>query len=51
MKIVKKLGKSIKKWWKEFTMDADEIYISKATDIVDLENRLRTVSRRMINKL
>ena len=51
MKMVVKIGKNIKNWWKEFTMDADQAYISKATDIVDLERRLNIVSRGKITKI
>lgn len=34
---------AIKKWWREFNMSADELYLSQSVNIVDLENRIREV--------
>ena len=51
MKTMFKLGQHIKNLWKTITMDADELYLSKATDVVDLERRLRIISRGIIHKI
>ena len=50
MSVIVKIGKTAKAWWKHLTMSADEIYLNGATDLADLEHRLRTVSHSMTNK-
>lgn len=35
--------KAIKNWWKGFFMTSEEQYLSEAVDIIDLENRLRSM--------
>jgi hypothetical protein len=36
---------SIKKFFKDMTLSADELYLSGATDVVDLEYRMRTLDQ------
>lgn len=34
---------AIGKWWANFTMSAEDRYLSQATDIVDFEGRLKNI--------
>lgn len=38
----------LKAWWANFWMDPTTRYLSKATDHVDLENRMRELQRKGI---
>jgi len=41
--IIEKIGKEIKLWWKNYRKSPLEKYLAQSTDIVDLENRMRTI--------
>lgn len=41
--------KHIKKWWREFTMSEEERYLHAATDIADLERRMKKLQRGINN--
>lgn len=45
-----KINKWLKRVWTNMKQDPVEAYLAQATDVVDLEQRLRTVTYRMINK-
>ena len=34
---------SLKKWWAEYTMSADERWLSQSADVVELEKKLRQI--------
>ena len=46
----KRMNKWFKNVWKNISQDPIEAYLNQATDTVDLEHRMRTVTYRMINK-
>ena len=37
--------KKIKAWWKNYKMCPDERYLARATDLVDLEQRMKKLNR------
>lgn len=45
-----KINNWFKRIWTNIKQDPVEAYLAQATDVVDLEHRLRTVTYRMINK-
>jgi len=45
-----KVNKWFKSVWQNIHRDPVEAYLAQATDVVDLEHRLRTVTYRMSNK-
>lgn len=34
---------TLKRWWSNFNMSSEEIYLSKAADHVDLEHRMKII--------
>jgi len=44
MSMLSRFKNKIRKWWTNFTMSAEDRYLSQATDIVDLEGRLREIT-------
>lgn len=40
MELIKNM---IVSWWQRFTMSSDEIYLSRAVDVADLERRLKNI--------
>lgn len=38
-----KVISKIRIWWKRINMSSDELYLSQSSDIVELENRLRSL--------
>lgn len=34
---------AIKKWWKEFNMSAEDLYLSQSANAAELENRMREI--------
>lgn len=43
METFTKIRSAVSSWWKNFTMNDDERFLSKAVDHVDFENRMRVV--------
>jgi hypothetical protein len=43
MSMLSYIKNAIGKWWANFTMSAEDRYLSQATDIVDLEGRLKNI--------
>jgi hypothetical protein len=43
MEILTKIGSAVSSWWKNFTMDDDARFLSKAVDHVDFENRMKVI--------
>ena len=43
MEKLSRIASAVSSWWKNFTMNDDERYLSEAVDHVDFENRMRVV--------
>ena len=43
METLSRIASIVSSWWKNFTMNDDERYLSQAVDHVDFENRMRVV--------
>ena len=43
MEKLSRIASAVSSWWKNFTMNDDERYLSEAVDHVDFENRMRYV--------
>jgi hypothetical protein len=41
---------SIKKFFSDMTLSADELYLSGATDVVDLEYRMRELDQKRLSQ-